>query len=225
MSNSAFRFSSLTKKFIMALAGLFLIVFLFVHLSINLLLLFDSSRELFNKAAGFMVNNPLIQTFQWVLFAGFIIHMIYGLILQFQNWLARPVRYKVEGYSHTSPFSKFMIHTAVIILVFLVIHLINFFFVAKFGEVDHIMYGDQVFEDMGMLVIQKFQIPGVVIFYVLALIFLAFHLHHGFQSAFQSMGWNHSRYMPFIKGVSTFISIVVPLGFIAIPVLIYFNIV
>lgn len=225
MSNSAFRFSSVTKKIIMALAGLFLIVFLFVHLTINILLLFDSSRELFNKAADFMANNPLIQAFQWVLFAGFIIHMIYGIILQVQNWLARPVRYKVEGYSHTSPFSKFMIHTAVVILVFLVIHLINFFFKAKFGEIDHIMYGDQVVEDMGMLVIEKFQIPGVVIFYVLALIFLGFHLHHGFQSAFQSMGWNHSKYTPFIKGLSTFISILLPLGFIAIPVFIYFNIV
>jgi len=223
MSNSAFRFSSLTKKFIMALAGLFLLVFLFVHLSINLLLLYDVA--VFNKTAHFMVHNPLIQTFQWVLFAGFIIHMIYGVILQVQNWMARPVRYKVEGYSHTSPFSKFMIHTAIIILVFLVIHLINFFFKAKFGEIGHVVYDGKSYEDMAALVIAGFQNTGLVIFYVVALVILGFHLHHGFQSAFQSMGWNHSRYTPFIQGLSTFISIVIALGFIAIPVFIYFNIV
>lgn len=209
----------------MALAGLFLIVFLFVHLFINLLLLFDSSHESFNRVADFMANNPLIQTFQWVLFAGFIIHMIYGVVLQVQNWMARPVRYKVEGYSHTSPFSKFMIHTALVILVFLVIHLINFFFKAKFGEMSHVTYGDESFEDMASLVVQMFQNPAIVIFYVIALIILAFHLHHGFQSAFQSMGWNHSKYTPFIKLLSLFVAIILPLGFIAIPLSIFFNIV
>ena len=225
MSNSVLRFSSLTKKFIMALAGLFLILFLFVHLTINLLLLFDSSGELFNKAAHLMAHNPLIQTFQWVLFAGFIIHMIYGVILQIQNWSARPTRYKVEGYSHTSPFSKFMIHTAAIILIFLVIHLLNFFFKAKFGEIAEIQYGSKSYEDMGQLVMQQFKIPWLVGFYVFALIVLAFHLHHGFQSAFQSMGWNHSRYTPFVKFLSVLIAVLVPLGFMAIPLSIYFDIV
>jgi succinate dehydrogenase / fumarate reductase cytochrome b subunit len=209
----------------MALAGLFLITFLFVHLGINLLLIIDGSGELFNKAAHFMASNPLIQTFQWVLFAGFIIHMIYGLILQIQNWMARPNRYKVEGYSHTSPFSKFMIHTAAIILIFLVIHLVNFFFKAKFGHLDEVVYQGSSYEDMGSLVRAQFQNAWVVIFYIFSLIILAFHLHHGFQSAFQSMGWNHSRYTPFIKLLSTLIAIAVPLGFIAIPLAIFFNLV
>ena len=207
----------------MALAGLFLITFLFVHLGINLLLLVDDGGELFNRAAHFMASNPLIQLFQWVLFAGFIIHMIYGIILQVQNWLARPSRYKVEGYSHLSPFSKFMIHTAAIILLFLVIHLVNFFFKAKFGHIGEVNYEGMVLEDMGGLVRAQFQETGLVVFYIFALIILAFHLHHGFQSAFQSMGWNHSRYTPFVKILSTLIAILVPLGFIAIPICIYFN--
>ncbi len=225
MSNSTMQFSSLTKKFIMALAGLFLITFLLVHLSINLLLIIDGSGELFNKAAHFMAKNPLIQTFQWVLFAGFFIHMIYGLILQVQNWMARPTRYKVEGYSHTSPFSKFMIHTAIIILLFLVIHLINFFFKAKFGHIEEVIYQGSAYEDMGSLVREQFQNAWVVVFYIFCLIILAFHLHHGFQSAFQSMGWNHSRYTPFVKFLSVLVAIAIPLGFIAIPLAIYFHLV
>lgn len=225
MSHSAFHLSSLTKKIIMALAGLFLITFLVVHLSINLLLLFDPTRELFNTAAHFMGTNLFIQVFQWVLFAGFIIHILYGGILQIQNWLARPVRYKVEGYSHTSFFSKFMIHTGIIVLIFLVIHMANFFFKAKFGEMPEVVYNGNHMEDMGLLVVKLFSDGGYVIFYIVALLLLGFHLHHAFQSAFQSLGLNHSRYTPFIKGLSTLVAIALTLGFICIPVFIYFNLV
>ncbi|HOH99389.1 MAG TPA: succinate dehydrogenase cytochrome b subunit [Bacteroidales bacterium] len=225
MSHSAFRLSSLTKKFIMALAGLFLITFLVVHLSINLLLLFDPSRVLFNTAAHFMGTNPFIQTFQWVLFAGFIIHIIYGLILQIQNWIARPVRYRIEGYSHTSIFSKFMIHTGAIVLIFLVIHMANFFVKAKFGTLPEMEIHGKHVEDMGLLVQELFSLGGYVVFYIIALLLLGFHLHHAFQSAFQSLGLNHSRYTPFIKGLSTFIAVVLTLGYICIPVFIYFNLV
>lgn len=225
MSHSAFRLSSLTKKIIMALAGLFLITFLVVHLSINLLLLFDPSRVLFNTAAYFMGTNLFIQTFQWVLFAGFIIHILYGGILQMQNWMARPIRYKVEGYSHTSIFSKFMIHTGAIILVFLVIHMANFFVKAKFGEMPGIEINGKHMEDMGLLVVELFQSGGYVVFYTLALLFLGFHLHHAFQSALQSLGLNHSRYTPFFKGLSTLIAIALTIGYICIPIFIYFNLV
>ena len=112
--------SSLTKKYVMAFAGLFLISFLFVHMTINLLVLLPDT-DLFNVAAHFMGTNIVIKVFEIVLFGGFIIHIIYGLVLQIQNWMARPTRYRIEGWSHSSPFSKFMIHTAVLIFIFLVI--------------------------------------------------------------------------------------------------------
>lgn len=223
MSKTTLRYSSLTKKIVMALAGLFLIAFLFVHLTVNLMLLFDPTRELFNAGAHFMVSNPVIQFMQIFLFGGILIHIIFGLILQIQNWMARPVRYKVDGWSQTSPFSKFMIHTGAIILIFLTIHIINFFLKAKTGQVGTIHYGDVEYEDMGLLVVQLFKNGGYVIFYVIALLLLAFHLHHAFQSAFQSLGLNHSKYTPFIKGLSTVVSIVLGLGFILIPVIIYFS--
>ncbi|MBK6967419.1 MAG: succinate dehydrogenase cytochrome b subunit [Bacteroidales bacterium] len=217
----SFIYSSVTKKIVMALAGLFLISFLVVHLSINLLLLFDDSRELFNIAAHFMGTNPVIQVFQIVLFGGIILHILLGIILQIQNWLARPTRYKVEGYSHTSFFSKFMIHTGAVILAFLVIHLFNFFFKAKFGELETVMIGNDSYEDMGILVIEKFKEFPYVIMYVVWLLFLGFHLDHAFHSALQSLGLNHSKYTPVAFGISRALAILIAGGFILIPVVIY----
>lgn len=215
------KYSSITKKVIMALAGLFLISFLIVHLGINLLLLKNDGREAFTMAAHFMVTNPIVQTMQWVLFGGFILHIFMGLVLQIQNWMARPTRYKVEGYSHLSFFSKYMIHTGILIFAVLVFHLINFFFKAKFGDISEITFNGKVYEDMGLLVIEKFRYLPYTILYVVWLLFVGFHLDHAFHSALQSLGLNHSKYTPFVFGVSRALAIVIAGGFILIPVLIY----
>lgn len=231
MAKTGFYQSSLTKKYIMAFAGLFLITFLFVHLVINLTVLLPETvnyetKELFNKAAHFMGTNIVVKIFEVVLFGGFIIHILYGLVLQIHNWMARPKRYKVEGWSHTSPFSKFMIHTAVIIFIFLVIHLVDFYFKAKFFHgAESIYYDGKEYHDLGALVIEKFQHLGFVIGYIVAFIVLGFHLHHAFQSGFQSLGLNHPKYTPFIKAISLIISIILPAGFTIIPVFIYFQLI
>lgn len=214
--------SSVTKKIWMSLMGLFLFVFLLVHLSINLLVVFDPSRVLFNEAAHFMGTNPLIQIFQWVLFAGFVFHIILGLILQIQNWIARPNAYKIKPTSQQSFFSRFMIHTGIIIFVFLILHFGHFFIKAKvFHEIP--MFLDTGMEDMGLMVVSLFQLPGYVAFYVICLLFVGFHLDHGIQSAFQSIGLNHKKYTPFIKGAGRFLAIVITLGYIIIPLSIYFK--
>lgn len=221
------RFSSLTKKFIMALAGAFLMVFLVVHLGINLFLIpiTENHKEIFRDASHFMGSNPLIKIMEIVLIAAFIIHIVYGVILQVQNWMARPVRYKVEGWSHTSFFSKFMIHTGVIIFIFLVIHLMNFYLVkqgvtsAPEGPVrvadNHDFYG---------MAFNLFTNRTYSIIYIVLIILLGFHLNHAFQSAFQSLGLSHSKYTPWIKAFGDIYSIVIPLGFIMIPLyfLIYY---
>jgi len=207
----------------MAFAGLFLLTFLFVHMGINLLVLLPET-DAFNIAAHFMGTNPLIKIFEIVLFGGFFIHVIYGLIIQIQNWLARPARYKVEGWSHTSPFSKFMIHTAILILIFLVIHMSDFYIKAKFlHQVSDVEINGKMYHDLGAMVLDKFQIPLYTFGYILMMVFLGFHLHHGFQSGFQSLGLNHSKYTPLINGLSTIVSIVLALGFISIPLVIYFG--
>ena len=215
-------YSSITKKIVMSLVGLFLSSFLVVHLSINLLLLFDDTRQLFNEAAHFMATNPLIQIFQWVLFLGFVLHIILGLVLQIQNWMARPVRYERAGSSEMSFFSKYMIHTGAVVLIFLIIHFANFFVKAKFGELGTVDYAGVTYEDMGVLVVNLFSDGYYVAFYVVAILLLGFHLEHGFQSAFQSLGLNHSKYTPAIKLVGTLFAIAVTLGYVAIPLVIYF---
>ena len=215
--------SSIGKKLMMSIAGLFLVVFLLVHLGINLSLIFSDSRETFNRAAHFMGTNIIIQVMELVLFGGFLLHMFYGVFLQLQNWLARPKRYKTENFSQTSFFSKFMIHTAAIITVFLVIHLFDFYFKAKiFGDVPTVIYDGKEYHDLGLLVIQKFKLAVFVLFYIGCFLFLAFHLLHGFQSAFQSLGLNHKVYTPVIKALGIIYTIVVTAGFILIPVYIFF---
>ena len=209
----------------MALAGLFLVLFLLVHLGINSLLIIFEDTRTFNIAAHFMGTNIVIKVFEIVLFGGFILHILYGIIIQIYNWIARPVGYKVDNYSMTSFFSKFMIHTAIIVLVFLAIHLADFYFKAKFakGAVETIMYDGKEYHDLGALVIEKFQILGFVVFYIASFLFLGFHLLHGFQSAFQTLGINHKKYTPAIKTIGVVYTIIVVAGFTTIPLVIYFT--
>jgi succinate dehydrogenase / fumarate reductase cytochrome b subunit len=219
MGNKLLSYSSITKKIVMALAGLFLISFLVVHLSINLLLLNNDDGAAFKVAVEFMTTNPLIKIMEIVLMSGFAIHIVVGVIIQIQNWLARPVRYKVEGYSHLSFFSKYMIHTGAIIFVFLCVHFANFYFV-KLGLVSPPEgVGKEDFYQMATLL---FADKFYAILYIVLMVFLGFHLNHAFQSAFQTLGLNHTKYTPFIKAVGTIYSIVVPLGFASIPLFFIF---
>jgi succinate dehydrogenase / fumarate reductase cytochrome b subunit len=214
--------SSVGKKLIMSLAGLFLISFLIVHLVINLLI-FKDSPEAFNKAAHFMGTNPIIKVMEIVLFGGFLLHMFYGVIVTIQNWIARPIGYKVSNDSQTSFFSKYMLHTAVVITIFLVLHLFDFYIKAKFiGVVQEISYDGKPYHDLAALVIARFKIWWVDLVYILALLGLGFHLHHGFQSAFQTLGLNHPVYTPLIKNFGLIYTILVTFGFICIPLLVYF---
>lgn len=198
----------------MALAGLFLITFLVLHLSINLLLLSNDSGAAYLTAVEFMTTNPVIKFMEIFLLAGFVIHILMGVTIQIQNWMARPKRYKIEGFSHLSFFSKYMIHTGAIIFIFLVIHFSNFYFV-KLGWVQPPAGVPQ--HDFYQMAILLFGQRFYSILYVVLMVFLGFHLHHAFQSAFQTLGLSHTKYTPFIKAVSTIYSIVVPLGFACIP--------
>lgn len=214
--------SSIGKKLIMSLAGLFLVTFLLLHLGINLLVLLEDPKP-FNKAAHFMGSNPLIRIMEYVLFGGFLLHMFYGMLLSLLNWLARPIRYKKANYSQTSFFSKYMFHTSLVIFAFLVLHLLDFWVKARFLDaVPDVIYEGEQYHDLATLVISRFKIGWVVIVYVVTLLGLGFHLHHGFQSAFQTLGLNHSVYTPVIKGAGLLYTIVVTFGFIAIPVGVYF---
>ena len=214
--------SSIGKKMFMSLAGIFLIVFLLVHLVVNLLVIIYKDPMVYNKAAHFMSSNILIKIFEIVLFGGFLLHIIYALILQVQNWIARPKRYLKANYSNTSFFSKFMIHTAVITLVFLVIHFMDFYIKAKFGHAAEIIVDGVAFHDFATEIEDKFKILPFVIFYIAAFIFLGFHLIHGFQSAFKTLGLDNKKYTPAIQVLAIAYTAVVVAGYSLIPVIVYF---
>ena len=215
--------SSIGKKFLMSLAGLFLVTFLLVHLGINLTVVIFDDPMVYNKAAHFMSSNILIKIVEIILFGGLLLHLTYALILQVQNWIARPKRYVKANYSNTSFFSKFMIHTAVIILVFLVIHFVDFYFKAKFGHAGEILVDGQLYHDFASEIEAKFKVLPFVVFYIAAFVFLGFHLTHGFQSAFKTLGLNNRRWTPVIQVLSIIYSVTIVGGFTIIPLLIYFS--
>ena len=214
--------SSLGKKLLMSLAGIFLLTFLLVHLGINLLVVIYEDPMVYNKAAHFMTSNIVIKIFEIVLFGGLLLHMIYAFILQIQNWIARPKRYAKANYSNTSFFSKFMIHTALITLVFLVIHFADFYVKAKLGNAAEIIVDGVHYHDFASEVMDKFKMLPFVIFYIAAIVFLGFHLVHGFQSAFKTLGMDHKRYTPVVQFLAIVYSAIVVGGYSFIPVYIYF---
>jgi succinate dehydrogenase / fumarate reductase cytochrome b subunit len=210
--------SSVGKKVIMSATGLFLCIFLVVHLSGNLLLLKDDGGAAFNQYSEFMSTNIFIRLTEFVLLFGFLFHILDGLVLTLKNRSARPVKYAVNAPSANSSWtSRNMGITGSIIFVFLVVHLNTFL-------VDQRILGTH--ESMYASVVAAFQAGWsgwYWAFYVVAMILLGFHLHHGFQSAFQSLGLNHPRYTPLIKTMGLIFSIIVPLGFAVIPIYFYFS--
>jgi succinate dehydrogenase / fumarate reductase cytochrome b subunit len=213
-STARTRFSSITSKVIMALAGLFLVMFLLVHLGINLLLLAGDGGQSFTAAAGFMATNPVIKVFEVVLFGGFLVHMIFGLIVSFRNRASRPVRYQHKNLSETSPFSRYMFHTGIIVFVFLVLHFIDFYFV-KVGLVAPPSGIER--HDFYRRSLLLFADKGYSAIYLVSFLFLGFHLNHAIQAAFQTMGFNHSKYTAAVKMAGTAYSVLVAGGFMVIP--------
>jgi succinate dehydrogenase / fumarate reductase cytochrome b subunit len=215
MANTLLKMSSLSRKVFMALAGTFLLVFLLVHLGINLFLLRNDGGEWFNLAAGFMSTNYLVKVFEIFLLAAFLIHILIGIILKLQNWRSRPKGYAVTGKTPTSFFSRYMIWTGLTILTALVIHFIDFYFV-KMGLIE-VPAGAADKHDFYAMAVMKFSDMTYVIVYYVWLLVLGLHLYHAFQSVFQTFGFNHNKYTPGLKRCAAVYAIVVTLGFMVIP--------
>jgi succinate dehydrogenase / fumarate reductase, cytochrome b subunit len=203
-------FSSLTQKFIMALAGIFLLFFLPIHLSINLLLLGDDP-EVFNRAAHFMATFVLVRVLEVGLLAALLIHIVWAFIVQIQNWLARPVGYVKVNKSETSFFSRFMIWTGATVMIFLVIHFFNFYFI-KLGIVE----GNP--EDFYTTAHNLFSIPAYNIIYLTSFAVLGLHLYHAIWSATQTLGLNHPFWTPVVKALAVIYAIFIPSGFAVISI-------
>ncbi len=217
--------SSIGKKVVMSLTGLFLIVFLLVHLLGNLqLILALDGGQAFNEYAYFMTHNPIIKFTSYGLYAFILIHAIQGILLAYYNRKARgDQRYavKVDRTSGASKSSIYMGSLGTIILVFIVIHMVQFWLQMKLGNTAMVTYDAEPVKDLYTLVAAVFENVGFVIFYVAAMIFIAFHLWHGFQSAWQTLGLNHKKYTPLIKAVGYTYSILIPAGFAVIPIIMF----
>ena len=217
---SGFLSSSIARKVAMALSALFLIFFLIIHLAVNITSLF--SEDLFNELAHFMGNNPLVQfALQPVLIVGVIFHFVMGFVLELKNKKATTVKYaKDNGAANSSWMSRNMIYSGLVILAFLVLHFIDFWFPEmnyKYIEgrpVDTTRYFSELQH--------KFVYPIRVGAYVISFVLLGLHLAHGFQSAFQSMGFNN-KYTKTVRALGKVYSIAIPLGFILVAVYHYFN--
>lgn len=218
--STGFLKTSVGKKVLMGVTGLFLISFLVVHVSLNSAIFFNDGGQTFNAGADFMAHNPVIRIMEIVLFAGLIIHIVQALTLTLANKKARPVAYaKIDGAANSSWYSRSMGILGSLLLLFLVSHLSHFWIdtkIAVFKHEEHNTYLDMK---------EVFSHWYIVLIYLVGVISLCYHLLHGFQSAFQSLGLNHKNYTPLIKKVGVWFSIIVCLLFASMPVCMFLNII
>jgi len=247
--------SSIGKKLIMSLTGLFLCTFLIVHLAGNLQLFQNDEGYAFNVYANFLTHFPPIEVIAYILYACIIIHALYALIITVKNRKARPVGYAYSTQSPTSWGSKNMGLLGSILLLFIVIHMGDFWYKYKFTDTvgfkeyrTNVLTNERTvsdftppskdFEhsfttqndvevvrvkDLHAKVAYSFSQWWYVLIYVIAMGALSFHLLHGFQSAFRSLGWVHRKYTPIVEFIGTWLfAVIIPLGFAAMPVVYFF---
>lgn len=215
---SGFFKSSVGRKVAMALSAFFLMFFILQHFAINILSVFNP--DLFNVVSHFMGTNPLVQfVLQPILIFGVVFHFTMGFILELKNRSARSISYAVNnGNANSSWMSRNMIYSGGFILIFLVIHFIDFWIPELnikyvIGDTSGLLADGnyRYFEELQ----HKFVPIWRVILYCIGFVFLALHLLHGFNSAFQSIGANN-KYTKSIKGIGKAYAVLIPLGFIII---------
>lgn len=219
---SRFFKSSIGKKFAMALSAFFLMIFLLQHFVINLTSIFPDQGKVFNNLSYFMGTNPMVQYgLQPVLLFGVIYHFIMGFVLEMQNKKARTLSYvKNNGAANSTWMSRNMVYSGIAILAFLIFHLNDFWLpeiVDKFVE-GNLQEGKDYLHHVKIM----FENPIRVAVYIIAFVFLALHLLHGFNSAFQSVGANN-KYTRGLKKFSKIYAVGIPVGFIIIALFHYFN--
>ncbi|MCY4484739.1 MAG: succinate dehydrogenase cytochrome b subunit [Spirochaetaceae bacterium] len=205
--------TSIGKKVLMALTGLFLVLFLAVHLYGNLYLY--AGEEAFNHHAESISGNALIRIVEVVLFLSIIAHAVSGVQLTIRNRRARPQRYRVKrraGFSTLA--SRSMIVSGSVVFIFIVIHLRNFFYEARFGRA-------AAGESLYRVVSETFALPGYAALYVIAMVLLGVHLAHGFLSALRTLGIEHQRYTPVLRGVGLLLAVGFAAAFASMPIVFF----
>ena len=215
--------STIGRKVVMALTGLFLILFLVVHLIGNLQLLKSDNGQSFNVYAQFMTSNPLIKVISYVNYAFILIHVIWSIMLTRRNRIARgPESYALsKNSSHWT--SRNMGILGTFIFIFLVIHLRSFWYEMHWGGIPTTTYEGTEYKNLYAVVEAAYTDIWFVVLYVVSMTLLAFHLFHGFGSVFQTLGLNHVKYNPVIRFLGVSFAVVVPALFALIPIYMYIN--
>ncbi len=205
------------NKYLAALSGLFLILFLTGHLLGNLQLLIpdiDIARVQFNEYAQFMQSNAFVKILSYTTYIAIILHILVTLKLTLDSKRNRSIKYKKIASPTNTLSSRYMGILGTIILAFLIIHLSDFWYKAKFeGETE--LYD---------LIINKFKNINYVIIYVVSMTAILLHLLHGFQSSFQSLGLLNSKTRKYIKIIGMTYALIIPILFAIIPICIYFRV-
>lgn len=218
----------------MGLTGLFLVSFLMVHVGINSCIFNDlafidsaDDGEMFNRAAHFMGASVVVRILEIGLFIGFIIHIVQGYVLEAKNRARRSVGYRVKMGSEGSRwYRKSMGLLGTLLLLFLIMHISHFWVPSRITQdLPDKTYtpGGAEIHDLFSRMVEVFQSPLIVALYVLGCISLAWHLLHGFQSAFRTLGVHNPKYIILIKATGAAFSVVVPLLFALMPISVYFG--
>ncbi|WP_238786122.1 succinate dehydrogenase cytochrome b subunit [Blattabacterium cuenoti] len=215
MNHKIFFQSSIGKKVVMASTGIFLMIFLLLHLSVNLFLF--SGEKAFNEAVFFMRKNIFVRIMEYVLAIGFLIHILLGIKLHIENKKVKgEVDYAINSYFSTTFSSRTMIYTGILILCFLVLHLINFMIPMKYSNHRHLISDYNI-------VVSLFKNPFYTFIYVFSFFILGIHLNHGFQSSFQSLGLSNKKRLVWIKKFSLLYLWFICSGFSIIAIWFFFN--
>ena len=210
--------SSIGKKWVMALTGIFLILFLIIHVSLNACIWANDGGRMFNEGAHFMGSTIVPRVLEIGLIAGFLIHIFQGIVLELQNRSKRKKGYAVAmGNKGSKWYSRSMGLLGTLILIFLVIHVSHFWIPNRNNQ--GWLLGNEInlYEKMKLV----FQNGWVVVIYILGCISLAWHLVHGFQSAFRTVGVSNKKYIALLNGIGIAFSIIVPLAFALMPLSFY----
>lgn len=210
--------SSLGKKAVMAATGLFLCLFLVEHLYTNVSLFYGDGGVEFNETSHSMVHMLIIRIIEIVLFAAIVIHVLQATMLTKQNSDARPVKYAIDGASNTSSWiSRNMGLTGSVIFFFIVVHLYNFFVPYRITDT----VGHEGQQTLAQNVAEALGNPVYAGLYLLSVIILAWHISHGFSSAFQSLGINNKKYTPVLKKTAAGFAILMGIGFASFPIIFF----
>ncbi|HEX5150768.1 MAG TPA: succinate dehydrogenase cytochrome b subunit [Parafilimonas sp.] len=218
--------SSIGQKITMALTGIFLIVFLVVHAGVNALVWANDGGEMFNRAANFLGANVVPRIIEVGLFLFFILHIVQGYVLEVENRTRRSVGYAIDyGNRGSRWYSRSMGLLGTLILLFLIIHLVDFWIPSRFGTMPEatINEGTKHVHNLYILMQVRFQELWVVIIYVLGCISLAYHLLHGFYSAFKTIGVYNKRYLILVRWTGYAFAILVSFVFAMMPISFYFG--